>query len=136
MLKILNKESGVLGISETSPDFRDLCQAAEAGSDAALAVDKYAYEVKKFIGAYIAAMDGLDALIFTAGVGENSPEMRMNICNGLDNLGLKVDFTKNRVRGAEMDIAAVDSSARILVIPTNEELVIAKDAMEIVASLS
>lgn len=136
MLSILNRESGVLGISDQSPDFRDLCQSADVGNDAALAVDKFAYEVKKFIGAYIAAMDGLDALIFTAGIGENSPEVRMNICSGLDSLGVKIDYSKNRVHGAEADISSADSKVRVLVIPTNEELVIAKDAMEILASLS
>lgn len=133
MLQVLNKQSGVQGISALSSDFRDLDQAADTGNGAAaLAIDKFAYEVRKYIGAYIAVMDGVDAIIFTAGIGENSADMRMNICNSLGCFGVRIDFRKNKARSREIDISSEDSSVRVLVIPTNEELMIAMDTMRIV----
>ena len=128
MLNILNKKSGVLGVSGVSSDFRDLDDAAAKGNkQAALAVEMFEYGVKKLIGAYAAAMGGVDAIIFTAGVGENSAEMREHMVAGLEFMGVKMDTEKNKVRGKETDVSAADSKVKILVIPTDEELMIAKD---------
>lgn len=125
---LMNKKSGVLGISGVSSDFRDIEDAAEQGNKRAqLALDKFAYVVKKYIGSYAAAMGGLDVLIFTAGLGENSAPARCQICEGLEFLGVKVDLTKNNVRGKEVDVSAEDSKVKVFVIPTNEELMIARD---------
>ena len=132
MMTVLNKKSGVLGISGVSSDFRDLDNAAAEGNDRAqLALDKFAYEVKKYIGAYIAAMGGVDVLTFTAGVGENSSSMRASICEGLECFGIKLDPEKNKGRG-EIEISADDSDVRIFIIPTNEELMIARDTLALV----
>ena len=128
MLNILNKKSGVLGISGVSSDFRDLDEAAAKGNERAqLALDKFVYEVKKFIGAYATAMGGVDAIVFTAGIGENSKELRANICEGLEYMGIQMDKEKNNVRGKEVDVSADGSKVKIFVIPTNEELMIAMD---------
>ena len=128
MLNILNKKSGVLGISGVSSDFRDLDKAAEGGNERAqLALDKFVYEVKKDIGAYAAAMGGVDAIVFTAGVGENSIDMREKLVEGLEYMGVKIDPVKNKTRGVEAEVQADDSKVKIFVIPTNEELMIAKD---------
>ena len=128
MLNVLNKKSGVLGISGVSSDFRDLEAAAEQGNQRAqLALDSFDYSVKKYIGAYAAAMGGVDAIIFTAGVGENGATTRSSVMSGLEFLGAKIDPEKNGIRGKEVDIATEDSTVRILVIPTNEELMIAMD---------
>ena len=128
MLNILNKKSGVLALSGVSSDFRDIDHAAAEGNERAqLALDKFAYEVRKYIGAYTAALGGVDAIVFTAGVGENSAEMRARILSGLEYLGVKIDPEKNKIRGQEIDISAADSAVRVLVIPTNEELMIARD---------
>lgn len=128
MLNILNKKSGVLGISGISSDFRDLDKAAEEGNERAqLALDKFIYEVKKSIGAYAAAMGGVDAIVFTAGVGENSIEMREKLVEGLEYMGVKIDAEKNNIRGKEAEVQTADSKVKIFVIPTNEELMIAKD---------
>ncbi|MDD4715401.1 MAG: acetate kinase [Oscillospiraceae bacterium] len=136
MLDILNKKSGVLGISGISSDFRDLDQAAAAGSERAqLAIDVFTYKVTKRIGSSAAAMGGLDGVIFTAGVGENSPELRAKILEGLEFLGLKLDPAKNNIRGKEAVISTDDSPNTIMVIPTNEELVIAMDTAKIVSQL-
>ena len=133
MLNILNKKSGVLGISGVSSDFRDLEAAAPQGNQRAqLALDSFDYNVKKFIGAYAAAMGGVDAIIFTAGVGENGPDTRANVVSGLEYMGVKLDAEKNNTRGKEVDVATDDSKVRILVIPTNEELMIAMDTAAIV----
>ncbi len=127
MLTILNKKSGVLGISGVSSDFRDLAEAAKNGNErAALALDKFAYEVKKYIGAYAAAMGGVDAIVFTAGIGENDSETRMRIASGLEYMGVKMDAERNAKRGT-MEISAEDSKVKVFVIPTNEELMIASD---------
>ena len=133
MLNILNKKSGVLGISGVSSDFRDLEDAAPKGNQRAqLALDAFEYSVKKYIGAYAAAMGGVDAIIFTAGVGENGPANRANIVSGLEYMGVKLDEEKNNTRGKEVDVSTADSKVRVLVIPTNEELMIAMDTAAIV----
>ena len=133
MLNILNKKSGVQGISGVSSDFRDLEAAAEQGNkQAALAVEVFEYSVKKLIGAYAAAMGGVDAVIFTAGVGENGAGNRTNIVSGLEFMGIKIDQEKNKIRGQEVDISTEDAKVRVLVIPTNEELMIAMDTAAIV----
>ena len=133
MLNILNKKSGVLGLSGVSSDFRDLDDAADKGNERArLALDKFAYEVKKFIGAYAAAMGGVDAICFTAGVGENSASMRESIVEGLEYLGAKIDPEKNKVRGKDAIVSTDDSKVKIMVIPTNEELMIARDTLSLV----
>ena len=128
MLNILNKRSGVLGISGISSDFRDLDAAAAQGNERAqLALDKFIYEVKKYIGAYATVMGGVDAIVFTAGIGENSIDLRRKICEGLEYMGIKMDAEKNNVRGKETDVSSADSKVKIFVIPTNEELMIAMD---------
>ena len=133
MLNVLNKKSGVEGISAISSDFRDLENAeAEGNQRAELALRVFDYSVKKYIGAYAAAMGGVDAVIFTAGVGENGPETRESVCAGLEFLGIKIDPEKDKVRGKEMDVSADDAKVRVLVIPTNEELMIAMDTAAIV----
>ena len=133
MLNILNKKSGVQGVSGVSSDFRDLSDAAEKGNTrAGLAVDMFNYGVKKYIGAYAAAMGGVDAIIFTAGVGENSAEQRMAIASGLEFMGVKMDEDANKVRGEERVISAADSKVKVLLIPTNEELMIAMDTASLV----
>ncbi len=133
MVSILNKKSGVMGVSGVSSDFRDLDNAAAEGNErAALAVKMFEYGVKKYIGAYAAAMGGVDAIIFTAGIGENSADMRVNMVEGLEFLGAKIDVEANKIRGEEKDVSAPDSKVRILVIPTNEELMIAKDTEALV----
>ena len=134
MLTILNKKSGVLGISGVSSDFRDLDNAAAEGNERAqLALDKFAYEVKKFLGSYVAALGGVDGIAFTAGVGENSPEMRENIVKGLDYMGIEIDSEKNKVRGKETDITGTNSKVKVFIVPTNEELMIARDTKELTA---
>lgn len=125
---LMNKKSGVLGISGVSSDFRDIEGAAEEGNKRAqLALDKFAYTVKKYIGSYAAAMGGLDVLIFTAGLGENSAPARLQICEGLEFLGVEVCETKNNIRGKEAEISKDSSKVKVFVIPTNEELMIARD---------
>jgi acetate kinase len=131
---VLNKKSGVMGISGISSDFRDLEEAAEKGNPRAqLALDVFVYKVKKYIGAYAMVLNGLDALVFTAGLGENSPLIRMEVCDGMDYLQMWLDQEKNQVRGKEMDVSTLASWGRILVIPTNEELVIARDTAKLIA---
>ena len=133
MLNILNKKSGVQGVSGVSSDFRDLEEAAKAGNQqAALAVDMFNYGVKKLIGAYAAAMGGVDAIVFTAGVGENSIGQRLEIASGLEFMGVKMDAEANNVRGKEAFISAPDSKVKVLLIPTDEELMIAKDTAALV----
>ena len=134
--KILNKESGVLGISGVSSDFRDLEAAAEEGNERAqLAIKVFAHKVRFYIGAYIAEMNGVDAIVFTAGVGENDIGMRDVICNDLGNLGIKLDMVKNKTRGKETIISRDDSKVKVILIPTNEELAIARDTVKIVEAL-
>ncbi|MGF7185124.1 acetate kinase [Desulfitispora alkaliphila] len=129
----MNKKSGVLGISGVSSDFRDIEEAAEQGNQRAqLALDMFAHRVKRYIGSYSAAMNGVDTIIFTAGLGENSADMRAAICEGLDYLGVKIDKETNNVRGKETVISTDDSKVKVLVVPTNEELMIARDAKTLV----
>ena len=133
MLNVLNKKSGVLGISGVSSDFRDLEEAAKAGNDRAqLALDSFQYSVKKLVGAYAAAMGGVDAIVFTAGVGENDAVTRMAIASGLEFMGVKMDAEANNTRGHEAVVSAADSKVKVLLIPTDEELMIAMDTAEIV----
>ncbi len=121
-------------ISGVSSDFRDLDAAADQGDHRAhLAVDRCRYDISKYIGAYAAAMGGVDAVIFTAGLGENSAETRAAICQKLGFMGISIDGEKNKVRGKAVDISAEGATVRTLVIPTNEELMIAMDTAEIVA---
>ena len=135
MLDVLNKKSGVEGLSGVSSDFRDLENAAEEGNELAiLARDKFAYEVKKYVGAYAAAMGGVDAIIFTAGVGENDGGIRTAICQGLEFMGVKMDPATAGIRGEEAVLSAPDSSVKVLLIPTNEELMIAMDTAAIASS--
>ncbi len=134
--EILNKKSGVLGISGVSSDFRDIEEAAAEGNERAqLALKVFAHKVRFYIGAYIAEMNGVDAIVFTAGLGENGIAMRDIICNDLGNLGIKLDLVKNRVRGKETIISRDDSKVKVLLIPTNEELMIARDTYNIVKKL-
>ena len=131
--EILNSESGVLGVSGLSSDFRDLEKAAQNGDiRAKLALEIFIRDVKKYIGAYMATIGNIQALIFTAGIGENSIFMRENICKGLESIGIKLDKESNKVRGKEAIISSKDSEIKILVIPTNEELMIAEDTMKLI----
>ena len=133
VLNELNKKSGVLAISGVSSDFRDIEEQATAGNaDCELALEKFAYEVRKYIGSYAAVLGGLDCLVFTAGVGENSATMRARICKNLEYLGIKIDAEKNKIRGCENKISTDDSTVQVWVIPTNEELMIAQDTAELV----
>lgn len=129
----LNKKSGVLGISGVSSDFRDILAAAEEGNERAqLAIDIFCYRVKKYIGEYAAVVDGVDAVVFTAGVGENNSIVRKKVLEGMDYMGILVDWDKNNeARGIEMDISAPNSKVRALVVPTNEELAIARETMKL-----
>ena len=131
MNTLLNKKSGVLGISGVSSDFRDLEDAASSEHRAQLALDIFEAKVRKYIGAYYGTMDHVDGIVFTAGVGENSISMRESIIAGLKNLGLKIDAERNNVRGKAQLISTDDSSCPIFVIPTNEELMIAKETLEL-----
>ncbi|MBQ7000858.1 MAG: acetate kinase [Oscillospiraceae bacterium] len=133
VLNELNKKSGVLAISGVSSDFRDIEEQATAGNaDCELALEKFAYEVRKYIGSYAAVLGGLDCLVFTAGVGENSATMRARICKNLEYLGIKIDAEKNKIRGCENKISTDDSAVQVWVIPTNEELMIAQDTAALV----
>ncbi len=127
---LLNKKSGVLGISGVSSDFRDVQAASREGNKRAkLALDIFCYDCKKYIGAYIAIMNGVDAIVFTAGVGENDFNIRQRIVDGLDFFGINIDEEKNKIRGQEIDISAAGAKVSTLVIPTNEELAIAREAL-------
>ena len=131
---LLNKKSGVLGVSGVSSDFRDIEGEAEKGNDRArLALDMFHTRVKKYIGAYMAELGNVDAVVFTAGLGENSAESRKEICKGLESLGIEIDVDANKTRGKEQLISKKDSKIKVFVIPTNEELVIARDTLEIVS---
>jgi len=135
VVTLLNKKSGLLGLSGVSSDMRDLLERAQAGDRrSAEAVQVFCYRVKKYIGAYTAVLGGLDALVFTAGIGENSPDIRERVCAGLEVLGVAVDPAANRCAQGFADISAQESPARILVIPTNEELMIAREALRVVQS--
>lgn len=134
MDKLMSKQSGVLGISGVSSDFRDLGKAAEEGNERAqLALDMFHYQVRKEIGAFAAAMGGVDVITFTAGVGENGIEDRAAIASGLEYLGAKLDPQRNDVRGKDALISTDDSTVKMYVIPTNEEIMIARDTKDIVS---
>ena len=123
---------------QLSSDDRDVkVAAAEGNKRAKLARDMQIYEIKKYIGSYTAAMDGVDAIVFTGGIGENADDMRATVCDGLTFLGIKIDkeFNKTLVKGKEGEISTPDSKVRVFVLPTNEELVIARDTKEIVTNL-
>lgn len=137
MSDIMNKKSGALGVSGISSDFRDLEDAATEGDEKAqLALDMFAYGVIKFVGAYIAAMGGIDCLVFTAGIGENNCLLRKQVCDKLKFLGVEIDEEKNKQRGVRCEISTENSKVRVLVVPTNEELMIARETMEMVENLN
>ena len=130
MAEYLNKQSGVLGISGVSSDMREVeAAAADGNSRARLALNMYCYRIKKYIGAYAAAMGGVDIIVWTAGVGENQTDVREDSCKGLEFLGIKIDHEANNTQGKEAVISAPDSKVTVCVIPTDEELMIAKDTM-------
>ena len=134
MVTYLNKKCGVAGVSGVSSDFRDLCAGAEDGNErCALALEMFAYQTKKFVGSYAAVMGGLDCIVFTAGIGENTPTVRADVCHGLEFLGVRFDDTANLMKndGTIRVISAKDSKVAVLVIPTNEELVIARETAEL-----
>ncbi len=133
MDRLMNRQSGVLGVSGVSSDFRDIEAAMAAGNERArLAWDVFIYTAKKYIGAYAAALNGIEALVFTAGLGENSAAAREAICQDMDYLGIRIDREKNQIRGQEREITAPGARVRTLIIPTNEELMIARDTLAIV----
>lgn len=133
VMNVLNKKSGVLGISGVSSDFRDLEAAAAEGNERAeKALKAFNYRVIKYIGAYTAAMNGVDIIAFTAGLGENDKNMRKNVCEHLSYLGIKIDEEANSVRGKDMVISTPDSKVQVMVIPTNEELAIARETLALV----
>jgi len=130
---LMNKKSGLLGVSGISNDLRDILEAAEEGNyRARLALDLYNRRIKRYIAVYAAMMGGLDVIVFTAGVGENSIDTRKESCSGLEFLGIKIDDEKNNTRGKEAIISSDDSKVTVMVVPTNEELAIARDTKEIV----
>lgn len=134
MLTYLNKKCGMLGVSGVSSDFRDLTASADNGDERAqLALDMFSYACKKYVGAYAAAMNGLDCIVFTAGVGENTACVRQAICENMSYLGLEIDLEKNleKNNGAIRDITGAGSKVKVLIIPTNEELVIARETVEL-----
>ena len=134
MAEFLNKESGVLGISGLSSDMREIEKADSEGNERAhLALQMYNYRIKKYIGEYAAAMGGVDIIVWTAGVGENQEDVRWDSCQGLEFLGIKMDKEANHCRGVERVISAPDSKVKVCLIPTDEEIVIARDTMELVA---
>ncbi|GAB6109266.1 acetate kinase [Fusibacter bizertensis] len=133
MNDIMNKKSGVLGISGVSSDFRDIEDAAKAGNErAVLALDIYHSNVRKYIAAYAAVLGGVDAIVFTAGLGENGIDSREEICKNLEFMGAVLDPAKNKIRGKEAFVNTDDSKVKIMVVPTNEELTIARDTLELV----
>ena len=129
----MNKKSGVDGISGVSSDFRDLANAAAEGNDRAkLALDMFKYQVRSYIASYAAAMGGVDVLVFTAGIGENDSDVRLGSVKGLEYMGIAIDEEKNKVRGKEADVSKTGAKVTTLVIPTNEELMIAMETKEII----
>lgn len=133
VLAVLNKESGVFGLSNISSDFRDLTAAMEKGDDKAImALEVFVHSVVKYIGSYAAVMNGVDCIVFTAGVGENTPYIREKICEYLGYLGIELDNEANKVRGEEKEISTADSKVKVLAIPTNEELAIARETLELI----
>ena len=136
VLNICNKKSGLLGISGISSDMRDIEKAASEGDENAIvARDMLVAGIKKYIGAYAAIMGGVDAIIFTAGIGENGPDLRERVINGLEFLGVKLDKELNNCKGIERIISTKDSKVLVAVVPTNEEIAIAKDTVELVSAM-
>ena len=134
--KMMNKKSGMLGVSQITSDNQEICKRAAEGDERCILVQNmYCHQLTKLVGGYIAAMGGTDALVFTGGIGENTPLYRSYVCEKLAFLGVKIDESKNAIRGEEMEISTPDSSVKVYVIPTNEELVIARDTLEIVKAL-
>ncbi len=135
VMDILNKKSGFLGLSQVSMDNRDITDAAKAGNkQAQIAVDMLNYQIKKYIGAYAAAMNGVDAIVFTGGIGENNSDLRRDVSNGLSFLGIEIDEKKNELRGVDMEISKENSNVKVLRISANEELMIAYDTLELVGN--
>ena len=133
LLTMLNKESGMLGVSGVSSDFRDVRKADNEGNHRAkVANEMFVYRTAKYIGAYTAAMNGVDAITFTAGLGENDGQMRSLICDHLGYLGVKIDSDRNKIKGKEALISTDDSKVKVYVLPTNEELSIAQQTLELV----
>ena len=133
VVNMLNKKSGLLGISGVSSDFRDVQKAEKEGNHRAeVAIDAFVYRVAKYIGGYVAAMNGVDAIVFTAGVGENDGLVRGDICEYLGYLGVTINAENNKTRGEEIVISAEDSKVKVLVVPTNEELAIARETVALV----
>ncbi len=133
VMNVLNKKSGVFGVSELSSDFRDLEEGAEAGNEKAqLAMDVFAYRVAKYVGSYVAALNGVDAIAFTAGIGENAPLIRKMVLEYLGYLGIELNEEENNKRGDDMVISTPDSKVTVMVIPTNEELAIARQTVALV----
>ena len=130
ILKVLNKESGVQGLSQLSSDFRDLWDGANSGNEfAKIALDVFCYRVAKYVGAYVAAMNGVDAIAFTAGVGENDHGVREKVCSYLGYLGIEIDLEANNCRGKEIEISKPDSKVKVWIVPTNEELAICRETV-------
>lgn len=133
LMTMLNKKSGVQGVSGISSDFRDLAAGAEAGNKRAqIALDVFCYRVAKYVGSYVAAMNGVDAIAFTAGIGENDGSVREKVCSYLGYLGIEIDKEANKQRGEEIVISTPDSKVKVLVVPTNEELAIARETVALV----
>lgn len=133
IINILNKESGMLGMSGIGSDFRDIMAAKQNGDEKAeLALEAYCYQIVKYIGAYTAAMNGVDAIVFTAGIGENNDYIRKAVCSYLGYLGIEIDDEQNKKQGEEVIISTEDSKVKVIAIPTNEELKIAKETLELV----
>lgn len=133
LMNVLNKKSGVEGVSGVSSDFRDLDQAADEGNNRAkIALDVFIYRVAKYVGAYAAAMNGVDVIAFTAGIGENAGNVRAGVCKYLGYLGIEIDEEANKKRGEEITISTADSKVKVMVVPTNEELAIARDTVALV----
>ncbi len=136
MDNLLNKKSGMFGVSGVSNDNRDIGVAAESGNARAkLAIDMQRYQILKFVGSYIAAMNGVDAIAFTGGIGENDPELREYVCKNLGYMGVKIDKEANKIRGREIKISTAESKVDVFIIPTNEELAIARDTKQVVSKI-
>lgn len=135
--KMMNKKSGMLGVSQKTSDNQEIGKLAAAGDERAILIEKmYAHQITKFVGSYVAAMGGTDAIVFTGGIGENAGGYRAKVCEKLAFMGVKIDEEKNKIRGEEVEISTPDSTVKVFVIPTNEELVIARDTKAIVDALN
>ncbi len=134
--KMLNKRSGMLGVSQVTSDNQEIFRMAEEGSERAkLIINMYTHQITKFVGGYTAAMGGTDAIVFTGGIGENTPYYRSEVCKNLAYMGVKIDESKNMLRGEEVEISTPDSTIKVYIIPTNEELMIARDTKAIVENM-